>query len=256
MNCRPYRLLATRTVAEFKSACMPVMLEWWHDWFRETSPSAKEGLTLLDRGCPRRIRNLRWQLARQDDSCVYVGAAPVDMGRLAHSLLPNQATKPKKPHPLLACLLDDAIKDLAQRLIGVKSVSDSIELRTLESIPVDDLLASGSGSACFTFKVGSATLYCWLNGEHMSRFQLPHDRNPQPLNRRQDSIQTQSVRLVVELDLGEIPVTGVSTLRPGDVITTGISLSRAMTVVVPGRGRIASGHLGQSRDKRALILHQ
>lgn len=148
---------------------------------------------------------------------------------------------------------EEALEDLVQRLNGAgHAPSDNVAACDLSPSLRDPRL----GALAITTCIGGFPLRILLTRAAVDRVSPPSHSVDTPLVARRLAAGEAMVRLIATLDLGEIALSEMTDLRPGDVIATHAALGTAPTLSIEGGSadRIAHGRLGERDGRRALLL--
>lgn len=148
---------------------------------------------------------------------------------------------------------EEALEDLVQRLRGGgKERSRSVDAIELPASLLDPRL----GAVIVNVRLSGFHLQVYLARVLVDQFAPPAKSAGMTLESRRKAIGAATARLVASLDLGEIALSELSDLRPGDVIVTHAALETPAALSTNGAGavRIAHAVLGEHGGRRALLL--
>ena len=247
----PFRLLGDSALGALRECTGTLLDDWRRDWFVSDAVLSEIGVYVPTSADLAATGALAWWCAKRKERECYVGLSSEGLPALAHRLMGTSAGEDASP--LLAAVAKDALTDLADRLLrGEAPASPDLGLADAE-IPAA-MAQRGSGCVRLTVELDGLGMELWLDAAATAAL-APRAAAPElSLVPLKSSLQGQRVTLSVELDLGTIPAQRLQALQPGDVVTTSASLHTDFAVLLPERGRIASGRLGRLGAHRAVVL--
>lgn len=148
---------------------------------------------------------------------------------------------------------EEALNDLARRVAGeTEGVEHSSDAGELSMSLTDPRL----GALTIAARIGGFEASIYLARAVIDRVARPATYDPVALSSRRAAVGEAAVRLRATLDLGEIALSELRELRPGDVIATHARLDTAPSLGIVGGSdpRVALGRLGERDGCRALQL--
>lgn len=195
-----------------------VVAAWLKDWSLTPEPLLEE----LDvrPGAP-------WTASPEDSRSLGEGddqvAMAVDTSVLTHIAGCLAGVEADADPSLARDIGEGAITDLLGRMLAVPR-------SMIEGASAAALAASFEGVVYLDVHVGGLTLPLGLSRSACKRLDPLPRRDPETLVRPEGAIAEQGAMLNVELDLGELALSSLSGLKPGDVIVTCAPLDTPFTL--------------------------
>lgn len=213
------------------------LIAWWSDWSTIAATSER---------CP----DFEWEASAWLGYADSVAVGSNGPSALAGALV---GVDTEDAGALARYVGEEALDDLVQRLSGSgHTASSNIDASDLPPVQKDPRL----GALAITTRIGGFPLRILLTRAVVDRVSPPGHSVGAPLVARRLAVSEATVRLTATLDLGEIVLSELTDLRPGDVIAThaGLGTAPSLAIVGGGAARIAYGRLGERDGRRAFLL--
>jgi hypothetical protein len=227
-----------------RTAVHALVLDWQRNW--AVTPAAVS----VDELARAQAQAAAWQLATADDGRALAGMDRAAMARLGGALA-AVPTRVAADFNVALAVGAEALAALLSSLVGAASV-----LVEQDQAPAE-VFTDRYGWICMEISVGDVRFHLLLDPVTCNRLD-PQRRIAAPLESRTAALAGTAVALTATLELGSVDISLVSSLRPGDILGTGIPLSAPVALGAAGSPPLLTGRLtaiGQAKAITAEHIH-
>jgi hypothetical protein len=233
----PSRCTAVRAVIE------RLLQDWQRDWAIVPGPVVVNDRPRADLQAP------AWQLAEgAGGGRAMAGLDRAAIARLGAALAGAPTRVAADFNAALAVGLD-AVAALLSTLVGAAET-----LVERPEAPAE-VMSDRYGWICMEVCVGDIG-FCLIVDPVLCNRIAPVPFKSAPLQRRTVALEQTTFGLTATLELGDLDVTLVSSLRPGDILRTGIALTAPVTLSVAGGPAVFTGRLAALDQHKAVTAEK
>lgn len=243
MTARAIRWQGPSRCAAVRTAIEPLLQNWQRDWAVAPGPLAVSDRPRADLHAP------AWQLAEgAGGGHVLAGLDRAGIARLGGALAGAPTRVAADFNAALAVGLD-AVAALLSTLVGTPATL--VE----HAEPPAEVMSDRYGWICMEVRVGDIA-FCLIVDPVLCDRIAPVPSRRATLQRRATALEATTVQLTATLELGALDVTMVSSLRPGDILRTGIALTAPVTLSVSDGPVVFTGRLAALDQHKAVTAEK
>jgi hypothetical protein len=229
----PARRLAVRTALE------PLLQDWQRNW------AVAPGAVVVNDLSHASLQAAAYQLATSAaGASVVAGLDRAAIARLGGALA-GAPTRVAADFNAALGVGEDALAALLSALLGAAATP----VEQAEA-PVE-VMSDRYGWVCTEVRVGEIG-FCLLLDPRLCDRLAPMPSKGEPLHRRTSALAQSTVAITASLELGTVDVSLVSSLRPGDILRTGIALTAPVTLGVAEGPAVFTGRLTALDQHKAI----